>query len=73
MSSPVGVDKGSRLAQQLVGVGAKVVTLGLNEVCWEGLQPSVEGGKGESEGRSMAVGGDVWERIEGVEKQGGGR
>ena len=49
MSGPVGVDEGSRLAQQLIGVGAKVVTLGLNEVRWEGLQPSMEGGEGESE------------------------
>ena len=46
MSSPVGVDKGTWLAQQFVGVGTKVVTLGLNEVGGEGLQPLREEGRG---------------------------
>lgn len=56
MSSPVGVDEGTWLAQQFVGVGTEVVTLSLNEVGREGLQPLKEERRGGTWWWEVALG-----------------
>ncbi len=40
MTSPVGVDKLARFSEQLIGVGTKVVTLGLDQVGRDTLAPT---------------------------------
>ena len=50
MTSPVGVDKLARFSEQLIGVGTKVVTLGLDQVGRDTLAPT---SKGERESECM--------------------